>query len=77
MVDGWTKVTGTKVVFRKPDPELKSVHAALEKTEGLITEYSYFGPTGDDDLRWTLEQVIVKLTGWEEFVADNEPWFEN
>lgn len=52
------------------------MRAELNKSTGLMDDYSYYGPTGKKDLEWTHAQVKDKLTIWEEFVQANEPWFE-
>ncbi|KAI0451015.1 hypothetical protein F5B21DRAFT_507664 [Xylaria acuta] len=41
----------------------------------LLAEYSYYGPTGNDNLAWALKRVSDKPRTWEEFVRNNEPWF--
>ena len=83
MVDAWTKVTGKKVEFvqlphgtsrsTSLSPEMRQ---SLQESTGLIKDYSYYGPTGREDLEWSLAQVGEKLTSWEEFVRENEPWFD-
>lgn len=39
-----------------------------------MTKYTYYGPTDKYVLAWTLEQMTGRLTTWEEFVRDNDPW---
>lgn len=86
MVQAWSEITGKRVDFiqvapgasKSPvmTPEMMEVS---KKAKGLIKDWSYYGPTGRDDLEWTLRQIDESevLTSWEEFVRRNEPWFEN
>lgn len=52
---------------------------AFDEVKGS-KELVYFGQKGNEDLRWTLEQMsemeMERLTSWGEFVKANEPWFE-
>ncbi|KAI1424194.1 hypothetical protein F5Y12DRAFT_465645 [Xylaria sp. FL1777] len=80
MVDIWTKVTGKTVKLVQSTSA--SDYAGLSeeqkkeaKTTALLDEYGYYGPTGDDDLAWTIKQVNGRLRTWDEFLRDNEPWF--
>ena len=50
---------------------------SLKESTGLISDYSYYGPTGKGDLEWTLAQMLEEPRSWEEFVEANEPWFED
>ena len=83
MVDSWTRVTGKKVLFvqipgRTASASLSpAVVEMLKESTGLINDYSYYGPTGMEDLKWTLDQVEETPTSWEDFVRTNEPWFED
>ena len=81
MVDAWTKVTGKKVIFAQRtggaptgalSPEMVK---SLKESNGLIGDYSYYGPTGKKDLEWTLAQMTEETTSWGNFVQANEPWF--
>lgn len=83
MVDAWTKVTGKRVIFERRaggaptgglSPEMVR---SLKESSGLISDYSYYGPTGEKDLQWTLAQMKEETTSWEDFVEENEPWFED
>lgn len=82
MAETWSRVTGKSVVFRQTldgsstsnlTPEMQH---ELKKAAGLITVWHYFGPTGTEDLAWTLEHITEKPTTWEEFLTRTEPWFE-
>ncbi|KAI1350048.1 hypothetical protein F5Y01DRAFT_165072 [Xylaria sp. FL0043] len=80
MVDTWTKVTGRTVRLERSESAaeyagLSDAQKKEVKEAGLLGEYGYYGPTGDDDLAWTLKQVDGRLRTWEEFLRDNEPWF--
>jgi hypothetical protein len=81
IVETWSKVTGKLVVQRKGGSVLgglpAEVGAMLSKIKGLITTYAYFGPTGQGDLDWTLQQLKDKPTSWEQFVEDYQPWFQD
>ncbi|KUJ20143.1 NmrA family transcriptional regulator [Mollisia scopiformis] len=81
LVDGWTTVTGRTVTYEQigSDKKQGNLTAEMQKqlkdsTEGINT-WSYFGPNGEKDLEWTLAQLEEKLTSWEEFLRNNEPWF--
>ncbi|KAK3166644.1 hypothetical protein OEA41_009769 [Lepraria neglecta] len=82
MADTWTKVTGKKVRFVQIPggttkvslpPEMMRI---LKDSLGLIKDYEYYGPTGEREVQWTLEQIEGKASTWEEFVRAKEPWFE-
>lgn len=81
IVETWTTVTGKEVYQAKGRSSLGAAPAEvqnmLKKISGLITVYAYFGPTGQDDLKWTLEQLTDKPTSWKQFVEENQPWFED
>ena len=47
----------------------------LEEIQGFMEDMEYYGPTGREDLEWTLAQLKDKPTTWEEFVEANGPWF--
>ena len=81
MVESWKKVTGKEVKLGQASrgawgnmspAELE----VLEEAAGLISEYECYGPTGQEDLDWTLAQMDDAVTTWEKFVKDNEPWFD-
>ncbi|KAI0968337.1 hypothetical protein F4678DRAFT_464405 [Xylaria arbuscula] len=80
MIDTWTKVTGKTVKLEQSNSAADYAGLSEEqkkevKPAGLLGEYGYYGPTGNDDLAWTLEQVTEKLRTWDKFLRDNEPWF--
>lgn len=53
-------------------PEIAKV---LEELKGFMEDLEYFGPTGREDLEWTLAQLKDKPTTWESFVEAEGPWF--
>jgi hypothetical protein len=55
----------------------EEMHNVLKEARGFIHKYSYFGPTGKQDLEWTLAQMTEAPNTWEDFVKANEPWFLN
>ncbi|KAI1756247.1 hypothetical protein F4782DRAFT_537999 [Xylaria castorea] len=80
MADTWTKVTGKKVRIVQAESAAEYTGLSEEQKKevgaaGLLAEYGYYGPTGNDDLAWTLKQINGKLRTWKEFVRENEPWF--
>jgi hypothetical protein len=81
LVDGWTKITGNKVTYaqvganRAKGNLTAEMRRTLKKSAGLINGYSYFGPTGSQGLKWTLDQLTEVPNTWEHFVMANEPWF--
>lgn len=83
MVDAWAKITGKNVIFVQRtggapmgalSPEMVN---SMKESTGLISDYSYYGPTGKKDLEWTLAQMQEEPTSWEDFVKANEPWFQD
>ncbi|KAL8953918.1 MAG: hypothetical protein Q9222_000205 [Ikaeria aurantiellina] len=81
MVQTWKKVTGKEMRYSQTSdgefgldipPEVSKV---MKNSAGLIDEYVYYGPTGKQDLEWTLAQVKDQPNTWETFVNANEPWF--
>ncbi|KAF8859641.1 NmrA-domain-containing protein [Acephala macrosclerotiorum] len=59
LVEGWAKVTGKKVTYEQIDIEKQGtltddMHQQLKKSLGLINVWGYFGPSGKEDLEWTL-----------------------
>ncbi|KIN06460.1 hypothetical protein OIDMADRAFT_49945 [Oidiodendron maius Zn] len=79
IVKTWSKVTGKEIrpALSGPSSLPPALEVAMKGARGLITVYAYFGPTGQADLDWTLEQLTDKLTSWEQFVEDHKPWFED
>lgn len=80
MADTWTKVTGKTVTAQLAENGAEYSGLSEEqkqetkKAGSLMAKYNYYGPTGQDDLAWTLDQVAQRLRTWEDFVLDNEPW---
>ncbi|TVY28036.1 NmrA-like family domain-containing protein [Lachnellula hyalina] len=81
LVGVWTKITGKKVTYAQVGADqargnlTAEMQRKLKKSVGLIDDYSYFGPTGREDLKWTLDQLTDAPNTWESFVNANEPWF--
>jgi uncharacterized protein YbjT (DUF2867 family) len=80
-VDSWSAVSGKKVVLPAisdiptlTDDPIKQMFA---RPAPLFTKWAYYGPTGQQDLDWTIEQVDERLTTWREFLEANGPWFED
>lgn len=57
------KVTGKKVTFVQIPggttkgslpPEMMRI---LKESSGLVKDYEYYGPTGEREVQWTLEQI--------------------
>ncbi|KAI4231849.1 MAG: hypothetical protein LQ349_005346 [Xanthoria aureola] len=82
MVEGWKKVTGKEIQLGEASDGAwgqgfpPGLLAMLKEVTGLISEYECYGPTGQEDLDWTLAQMDDAATTWERFVQDNEPWFD-
>ncbi|KAH8698471.1 NmrA-like family-domain-containing protein [Talaromyces proteolyticus] len=80
-VETWSEVSGKQVVLPSiseiplltDDP----IKQKVSQAPTMLSEWSYYGPTGQKDLEWTLEQVDEKLTTWREFLEANGPWFED
>lgn len=80
LVDGWTKVTGKKVLYEQSGPAEANRNLTAEmqhKLMKMLDDSSYFGPTGMADLKWTLAQMKEAPTSWVEFLRANEPWFSD
>lgn len=80
MLDMWKTVTGKDVVFvqQASGVPIGPLSPDMVKSfEGLVGDYAYYGPSGKEDLAWTLAQMDEEPTSWRDFVVANEPWFEN
>ena len=81
LVNGWAKVTGKRVVYEQTTMDdvnsnlTAEMKRELKSNAGFMDKCSYFGPTGEDDLKWTLDQMNETPTEWEDFLKANEPWF--
>lgn len=80
MADTWIMITGKAIklqVDSDDDSKLTKEQRKEVKSSGnSLLDYGYFGPAGERDLAWTLDQLEdKKLRTWEDFVRDNEPWF--
>ncbi|KAE8396146.1 NmrA family transcriptional regulator [Aspergillus alliaceus] len=73
--DTWSAVSGKQVVLTTVSNISKD--DLLKQPGTLLAEWGYYGPTGQKDLEWTLEQVDEKLATWREFLEANGPWFED
>jgi hypothetical protein len=79
IVDTWSKVSGKKVTLITPAdiPHLISdpIKQVMAQPGLFLTKWGYFGPSGHQDLDWTLSQMSVneKLTKWEEFLTKYSP----
>ncbi|KAL8687959.1 MAG: hypothetical protein Q9218_006010 [Villophora microphyllina] len=80
VVDAFKKVTGKEMQFIQAGkgstglelpPEIEKV---LQESSGLMEEYKFYGPTGAEDVEWTLAQMDDPPTTFESFVRANEPW---
>lgn len=49
---------------------------AAKEVSAFMTDLEYYGPTGPEDLEWTLAQLRDEPTSWESFVESNGPWLE-
>jgi hypothetical protein len=52
------------------------MYAQLKQSSGLINVWDYYGPTGKEDLEWTLAKMEEKPRTWKEFLVDTGPWFK-
>ncbi|KAI4267093.1 MAG: hypothetical protein LQ337_008517 [Flavoplaca oasis] len=82
MVEAWKKVTGKEIKLDEANPGAwgegfpPELLEMLKEVTGLIEDYECYGPTGQEDLDWTLAQMDDPPTTWEKFVEENEPWFD-
>ncbi|KAI0145171.1 NmrA-like family-domain-containing protein [Xylariaceae sp. FL1272] len=79
MADAWTEVAGKEVKLNDPSDLSQFVGLSQEqKRETVHTrkfgEYGYFGPDGDAELAWTIDQVPKPLGTWEGFLREYWPW---
>ena len=82
LVDALSKIAGKEVKYVEGITNWKAdvppeMAKAAEETRDHMSKWEYYGPTGPEDLKWTLAQINDKdgLTTWEDFVASNGPWF--
>ncbi|KAL8786619.1 MAG: hypothetical protein Q9195_008141 [Heterodermia aff. obscurata] len=79
LVEAFSKDAGKEVKYVEGGPEASNmppeIATALKEMKGFIEDLEYFGPTGKEDLEWTLAQLKDKPTTWESFVEANGPWF--
>ncbi|KAK8879868.1 NmrA-like family-domain-containing protein [Apiospora arundinis] len=82
MAETWSKVLGKTVKLQQTTeadsyavPFTEEQRKVIKDASTLMTKYEYFGPTGNADLDWTLEQLTDKPKTWEEFVCDYKSSF--
>ncbi|KAI8626684.1 hypothetical protein F5Y19DRAFT_218117 [Xylariaceae sp. FL1651] len=80
MAETWSRVSGKNVkVNRVSDFSHFTGMSEEQKRENLdvrkLGDYGYFGPDGEAELAWTIEQVATPLGTWEGFLRDHSPWF--
>ncbi|KAL8926980.1 MAG: hypothetical protein Q9172_001573 [Xanthocarpia lactea] len=81
LVETWKKVTGKEIKLGQASDEAwgqnipPEIMEVLKDSSGLIEDYRYYGPSGQEDLEWTLAQMDDPPTTWAKFVEANEPWF--
>ncbi|KAK6850789.1 NAD(P)-binding protein [Apiospora arundinis] len=82
MAETWSKVLGKIVTLQQTTeadsyavPFTEEQRKVIKDASTLMTKYEYFGPTGNADLDWTLEQLTDKPVTWEEFVCDYKSSF--
>lgn len=82
MVEAWKKVTGKEIKLDEANPGAwgqgvpPHVLEILQEVTRVLEDYAFYGPTGQEDLDWTLAQMDDSPTTWEKFVEENEPWFD-
>ena len=52
------------------------ISRAAKEVSRFMADLEYYGPTGPEDLEWTLAQLKDEPTSWESFVESNGPWVE-
>ncbi|KAL8861544.1 MAG: hypothetical protein Q9178_002068 [Gyalolechia marmorata] len=81
LVETWKKVTGKDIKLGQASDEAwgqnipPEIMGVLKDSSGLIEDYRYYGPSGQEELEWTLAQMDDPPTTWAKFVEANEPWF--
>ena len=80
LVDTLSEVSGKNVVLPTEaeiplltDDPMKQM---LARPPVLFTKWGYYGPTGEQDLEWTLAQMDEKPKTLKQFLEDNGPWFQ-
>lgn len=80
LVPALSKAAGREVKYVHNESPSKGmppeIAEAMREVNGFMEEVKYYGPTGPEDLQWTLEQLEEKPTTWESFVEANGPWFD-
>ena len=83
LVDALSKATQKEVKYVHGEPGEglgadvpPEIVRAAKEVSGLMTDLQYYGPTGPEDLEWTLAQLRDEPTSWECFVENNGPWLE-
>jgi hypothetical protein len=81
LAEGWSKVTVKSITYQQVNPGeahgylTEEMKKELKRNLGLMDVYGYFGPTGQEDLEWTLAQMEEEPRSWEDFVRGHQPWF--
>jgi hypothetical protein len=83
MIDTWSRVSGKRValITEEDIPRVieDPMHQRMAYATPLLTEYAFYGPTGQTDLEWTLAQLDEgkdgPLSSWEDFLIRHGPWF--
>ncbi|KAH6714136.1 NmrA family transcriptional regulator [Leptodontidium sp. MPI-SDFR-AT-0119] len=82
VIDIMMEVTGEKLSWiqlsLKDFASSLPAHFRDELTESarMLCEYDYYGPTGEKDLQWTLNQMDGTPTSFEKCLVEQGPWFE-
>jgi len=76
----WSKVTGEKVVFDEEHNGVSGSTMSKEQKDALsasnvASESTYYGPGGEEGLKWMLAQMKESPATWESFIERHEPWF--
>lgn len=80
MIDTFSEVSGKKVVLPTEAEILlltdDPMKQSLARPPVLFTKWGYYGPTGEEDLKWTLAQMDEKPKNLKQFFEENGPWFQ-
>ncbi|KAK8069335.1 hypothetical protein PG994_005951 [Apiospora phragmitis] len=78
MAETWSMVLGKTMELQQVTeadsntvPFTEEQKKVIKDASMLMTKYEYFGPTDNDDIAWTLEQMTEKPVMWEESVRDH------
>jgi uncharacterized protein YbjT (DUF2867 family) len=80
IVDTWSRASGKNMRLATGNEAEQFITHPMQREVlrpgPLFVKYGYFGPSGPQDLDWTISQLepADTLTTWEDFLVQNGPW---